>query len=84
MCAENPDCNCGCGDRTWFPLNSVVQVQQDGSISIQAPIGWYYIGFEQQTNQLKEVTGGGTTVSCIYKYGILFIQLNRKIVNYNL
>lgn len=64
MCIENSDCNCGCGDRTWFPLNSKIQVQKDGSIFIQAPVGWAYVGFESKTGKLKVATSGGTTVSC--------------------
>lgn len=64
MSKEHLDCDCGCGDRAWIPLNSRIQVVKDNSIDIIPPKGWSYVGFKKGTTQLLRTAAGGTTVSC--------------------
>lgn len=61
-------CGCGSNERLWIPLRSTIQVNNDTSITISAPPGFIYVGYDKKDN-LKMATAGTTTVSCTCEVG---------------
>jgi hypothetical protein len=60
-------CNCGTMGDGWIPLNSIIQVNDDQSISVQAPTGWYYVGYREAGAGSEEIfilESGNKEVSC--------------------
>lgn len=49
-------------DKCWFPNGSDTQVNEDKSLSIQAPPNWIYIGYS--SGELQVANDGGSTISC--------------------
>ena len=60
---NSDDCGCRSNERLWIPLRSTIQVNKDTSITISAPPGFIYVGYDKKGN-LKVATAGTTTVSC--------------------
>lgn len=49
----------------WIPKGSTYQFNEDLSITIRAPKGWQYAGYEKETGELKQVPSDeGTSISC--------------------
>ncbi|MDD3629521.1 MAG: hypothetical protein PHF55_00635 [Bacteroidales bacterium] len=49
-------------DKCWFPKGSKTQVNEDKSLSIQAPDNWVYVGYSG--GKLQVASNGGITISC--------------------
>lgn len=49
-------------DKCWFPNGSDTQVNEDNSLSIQAPDNWIYVGYSG--GELQVANDGGSTISC--------------------